>query len=65
MTNKEIAQNILQLIGGIENVQSVTHCATRLRIIVNDKDKIDIKGVENIDKVKGSFFLTLDSIKLF
>jgi PTS system sucrose-specific IIC component len=48
MTNKEIAQNILQLIGGIENVQSVTHCATRLRIIVNDK--------ENIDKVKGSFF---------
>jgi PTS system sucrose-specific IIC component len=46
----------LQLIGGIENVQSVTHCATRLRIIVNDKDKIDIKGVENIDKVKGSFF---------
>jgi PTS system sucrose-specific IIC component len=56
MTNKEIAQNILQLIGGIENVQSVTHCATRLRIIVNDKDKIDIKGVENIDKVKGSFF---------
>lgn len=56
MTNREIAQNILQLVGGIKNVQSVTHCATRLRIIVNDKDKIDIKGIEDIDKVKGSFF---------
>lgn len=56
MNNKDIAIQILELVGGNENVQSVTHCATRLRIIVNDKDKIDIKGVENIDKVKGSFF---------
>lgn len=56
MNNKEIAGKILELIGGTKNVQSVTHCATRLRISTNDKDKIDTKGVEAIDKVKGSFF---------
>ncbi|SDQ02624.1 PTS transporter subunit EIIC (plasmid) [Carnobacterium viridans] len=56
MNNKEIAEKILELIGGTKNVQSVTHCATRLRISTNDKDKIDMKGVEAIDKVKGSFF---------
>ncbi|KEO79023.1 PTS transporter subunit EIIC [Paenibacillus polymyxa] len=56
MSNKEIAEKILELVGGNENIQSVTHCATRLRIIINDKDKIDMKGVEAIDKVKGSFF---------
>lgn len=32
------------------------HCATRLRIVVHDKDKINVKEVENLDKVKGSFF---------
>lgn len=56
MTNKEIAAKILELVGGTENVQSATHCATRLRIITNDQDKIDMKAVENLDKVKGSFF---------
>ncbi|MBO1306073.1 PTS transporter subunit EIIC [Enterococcus sp. 669A] len=56
MTNKEIAAKILELVGGTKNVQSATHCATRLRIITNDQDKIDMKAVENLDKVKGSFF---------
>ncbi|WP_270274622.1 PTS transporter subunit EIIC [Enterococcus casseliflavus] len=56
MDNKEIAKEILHLVGGPENVQSVTHCATRLRIITIDKDKIDMRAVENVDKVKGSFF---------
>ncbi|MGG5318491.1 PTS transporter subunit EIIC [Enterococcus sp. AZ072] len=56
MNNKEIAAKILELVGGSSNVQSATHCATRLRIITNDKEKIDIKAVEDIDKVKGSFF---------
>lgn len=56
MTEKEIAQALIPLVGGRENIVSVMHCATRLRIVVSDKDKIQVKEVENLDKVKGSFF---------
>ncbi len=56
MTEKEIAQALIPLVGGRENILSVMHCATRLRIVVSDKDKIQVKEVENLDKVKGSFF---------
>ncbi len=56
--NKEqrVAKEILEHIGGKENIKSIEHCATRLRIILNDKEKIDEKAVENIDGVKGQFF---------
>lgn len=51
-----VAKKILEHIGGKENIKSIEHCATRLRIIINDKDKIDEKAIENIDGVKGQFF---------
>lgn len=54
--NKKIAQEIVDAIGGNENIISTAHCATRLRIMVNDKEKIDQEAIENIDKVKGAFF---------
>ncbi|KAF1299431.1 PTS sugar transporter subunit IIA [Enterococcus sp. JM4C] len=56
MNYKESAQKILEFVGGAENVQSVTHCSTRLRIIIKDQEKIDVKEVEALDKVSGSFF---------
>lgn len=56
MENREIAQKVIELVGGKENIQSVAHCATRLRIITADKEKINMDAVENLDKVKGSFF---------
>lgn len=56
MTDKELAAKIVELVGGKENIVSVRHCATRLRIMVSDKEKIRTKEVENLDKVKGSFF---------
>lgn len=56
MNDKELAKKIVELIGGNGNIVSVRHCATRLRIVVSDKEKIDTKGVEALDKVKGSFF---------
>jgi PTS system sucrose-specific IIC component len=37
-------------------VRNAEHCATRLRLIINDKSKIDEKAIENIDGVKGQFF---------
>lgn len=56
MTDYELGKNIVERIGGKENIVSVRHCATRLRVVVSDKDKIDIKGIEGLEKVKGSFF---------
>ena len=56
MKEKVVAKQILEHIGGKENIKSIEHCATRLRIIVNDKDRIDEKAIENIDGVKGQFF---------
>lgn len=56
MTDRELAEKIVELVGGKDNIVSVRHCATRLRIIVSDKEKIQTKEVENLDKVKGSFF---------
>lgn len=54
--NQRIAQEVIHAIGGKENIASFAHCATRLRIMVKDKEKIDQKTVENIEKVKGAFF---------
>lgn len=50
-----IAEQIIKLIGE-DNILSITHCATRLRIIVKDRDSIDDKKVEKVDEVKGVFF---------
>lgn len=54
--NRKIAEEVINAIGGKENISSIAHCATRLRIVVHDKEKIDKENVENIDKVKGAFF---------
>ena len=56
MNNTEIAKSVIEAIGGKENVSSVAHCATRLRIMVKDKEKIDTNRVEDIEKVQGAFF---------
>lgn len=51
-----IAEEILHSLGGKENIVSVAHCATRLRVMVADEAKIDKTRIENTDKVKGAFF---------
>ena len=53
--NGRIAKEVIQAVGGKDNIASLAHCATRLRIMVKDKERIDQKQVENIDKVKGAF----------
>ncbi|WP_280771341.1 sucrose-specific PTS transporter subunit IIBC [Salipaludibacillus daqingensis] len=54
--NRKIAEELIEAIGGLENIDSVAHCATRLRVMVKDKEKIDQKKVEDLDKVKGAFY---------
>ena len=56
MKEQKVAKEILEHIGGKENIKSVEHCATRLRLILKDKSMIDEKAIENIDGVKGQFF---------
>ena len=49
---KAVAQQIIEVVGGPENIISVAHCATRLRLIVKNREIIDDKQVEAIDIVK-------------
>lgn len=53
--NKKDSALILDLIGGKENLVSMTHCVTRLRLVLKDESKADKKGLENLDIVKGTF----------
>lgn len=52
MNDKELALKIIELTGSKENISSVRHCATRLRLVVKNKDKINVKAIESLDKVK-------------
>ncbi|WP_307976719.1 sucrose-specific PTS transporter subunit IIBC [uncultured Streptococcus sp.] len=56
MDNTQIAKEVIKAIGGLDNVNSVAHCATRLRVMVKDENAIDKDAVENIEKVQGAFF---------
>ncbi len=56
MNNQEIAKKVIDALGGRENVNSVAHCATRLRVMVKDEAKINKDAIENLEKVQGAFF---------
>ena len=49
------AKDLLAAIGGKENVTAVTHCATRMRFVLGDDKKADVKTIEAIPAVKGTF----------
>ena len=51
----EISRQITEQVGGKENIVASTHCATRLRIVLKDYDKINKEAIDNIDLVKGEF----------
>ncbi len=52
----KIAKEVIQAVGGPENIKSAAHCATRLRLIVADRSLADDEKVGEIDAVKGTFF---------
>lgn len=49
------AKELLQLVGGKENIAAVSHCITRMRFVLNDPKKADIAKIEAMKVVKGSF----------
>ena len=55
MDYKKSANDVLQHIGGRENIVSAAHCATRLRLVIVDNQKVDKVALENVDGVKGVF----------
>lgn len=52
---KQDVVRLIELIGGNENIASVSHCLTRLRFVLNDTEKADSKQIETIAMVKGCF----------
>ena len=55
MDYQKAAQEVLEAIGGKQNIVSAAHCATRLRLVIADNDKCDKEAAENVDGVKGVF----------
>ncbi|MCI5839454.1 MAG: PTS system trehalose-specific EIIBC component [Peptoniphilaceae bacterium] len=52
---KDDAKDLLDFVGGKENISAVTHCVTRMRFVLKDEDKADVEKIENLSSVKGSF----------
>ncbi|MCI6067983.1 MAG: PTS transporter subunit EIIC [Galactobacillus timonensis] len=53
MTNEELVKQMLEKLGGKDNVRSATNCQTRLRVQVSDDAKIDEAGLKGIEGVLG------------
>ncbi|GMB09487.1 PTS system trehalose-specific EIIBC component [Thermolongibacillus altinsuensis] len=53
--NRQSVEQIVQAVGGKENIVAATHCVTRLRFALKDEGKVDKEALEKIDIVKGSF----------
>ncbi len=53
--DRQSVEQIVEAVGGKENIAAATHCVTRLRFALRDEGKVDKEKLENIDLVKGSF----------
>lgn len=52
---ENISAEIVRLAGGRDNILGIAHCATRLRLVLEDNDKADTQAIEDVDLVKGVF----------
>ena len=55
MNFPKIAEQTIAKLGGKENITTLAHCATRLRLTLADESKVDKEAIENIEGVKGQF----------
>ena len=55
MNYKHAAQQVLDCIGGKDNILSAAHCATRLRLVIADNAKVNKQELENAEGAKGVF----------
>lgn len=55
MDHPAVATRVLAAVGGPDNVNAAAHCATRLRLVLVDQDKVNQKALDNDPDVKGTF----------
>lgn len=53
--NQQDIDKLIVLVGGRDNIATVSHCLTRLRFVLNDPAKADPKAIEDLSMVKGCF----------
>lgn len=53
MKNQELANRIVHLLGGIENIISAENCMTRLRVTIRDRNKTDLDALKTTEGVMG------------
>lgn len=49
------AKDLLEYVGGKENINAVSHCVTRMRFVLVDSKKADIDKIESLPSAKGTF----------
>ena len=55
MDHSRVAKDILTYVGGAENIDAAAHCATRLRLVLNDVRRVDQKALDEDPDLKGTF----------
>lgn len=55
MDHGRVAQTVLDAVGGPDNISAAAHCATRLRLVLNDQEKVDQATLDNDMDIKGTF----------
>ncbi|WP_096200713.1 PTS system trehalose-specific EIIBC component [Bacillus sp. FJAT-45350] len=53
--NRQVVEQIVEAIGGKDNISTATHCVTRLRFVLHDESKVNKEALENLDIVRGTF----------
>ncbi len=56
MNYQATVNEILDSIGGVDNIRNAEHCATRLRLILKDNDKVNSEKAKNIEQISGYFY---------
>ncbi len=55
MEHSQVAQRVVRAVGGPDNIQAAAHCATRLRLVLNDEANVDQAALDNDPDIKGTF----------
>lgn len=55
MDHARVAKDVLTYVGGADNINAAAHCATRLRLVLADLDKVDQKALDKDPDLKGTF----------
>ena len=53
MKNRELADIIIEHVGGEDNISSVAHCMTRLRLKIKDSSNVQMESLKDVDGIMG------------